>query len=1003
VKSLNEFINKTTVRLESLPVFSWNLLGLVSVTLIGVLDYVTGREIQWILLYMIPISAVTWFAGKRSGRFISILSAAIISLEAIAAWKDHYLCAVFFWNILISLGLFLAVVFIISELKNYLDGYKTLVETSPDPILMYDLNGKIIAANTETAKLYGVSSVAELLKDVQSAFDFLSEEGRVFAMENFNRTLRDGISRKNDYQVRLRDGTWIPVEINSSVVRTAEGKPRAFISVIRDISERMEAEKALRESEYKYRELVENANSIILRMDNTGRVTFFNEFAQRFFGYAEEDILGRNVVGTIVPGRESTGRDLRQMIEDIAKNPDLYVNNINENMRSNGEKVWVAWTNKPVLDENGQVVETLCIGNDITELRRAEDALRESEERWQFALEGAGDGVWDWNAQTNRVFYSRRWKEMLGFADQEIGDTLDEWDKRVHPEDKERVYAEINSHFDGRTPVYISEHRVLCKDGTYKWILDRGKVVSWTEEGKPLRVIGTLADITELKQTEARLMFLVTAIEQAAEGVFLTDTDWIIQYANPAFEKMLGYERGEMIGWHTRRLKRDKHDRNFYRNIRETLAGGKVWAGRGINKRKDGTFIDVEVTMSPVRDETGRVTNYVCIHRDISREVHLEAQLLQAQKMEAIGTLAGGIAHDFNNLLSGIIGHAVLMKMEPGLTEGQARRLKFIEEHVQSASELTGQLLGFARKGRYKVRTLNMNELLGKTATMFGRTRKEIRIHMRLSGDPLSVDGDRTQMVQVFMNLFLNAWQAMPQGGDIEIVTSRMILDEEEAERSYMKPSVYVKVSVTDNGEGMDEATKSRIFEPFFTTREMGRGTGLGLAMVYGIVKGHNGYINVYSEKGHGTTFNLYFPASESEAVTEAETLSDEWIRGKETILLVDDENSIIEVTSDLLTVLGYTVLTASNGDEALEIYKKGWAGIDLVILEMIMPGMSGGDTFNRLKEINSNVRVILSSGYSINGMAREILGKGCDAFIQKPVRMSELSRVLRDVLDKKV
>jgi len=263
------------------------------------------------------------------------------------------------------------------------------------------------------------------------------------------------------------------------------------------------------------------------------------------------------------------------------------------------------------------------------------------------------------------------------------------------------------------------------------------------------------------------------------------------------------------------------------------------------------------------------------------------------------------------------------------------------------------------------------------------------------------VDADRSQLEQVFMNLFVNAWQAMPGGGDLHIETSSATITDNGRRPAYMKPGVYARISVTDNGEGMDEAAKDRIFEPFFTTKEMGRGTGLGLAMVYGIVKGHNGYINVYSEKGQGTTFNIYLPASERQVIKTEETPVKGSFRGNETILIIDDEQHIIDVMRDILESLGYTVLMARNGDEAIELYKREKGTIDLVILDMIMPGMSGGETFDGLKELNPAVNVVLSSGYSIDGMARKIMRKGCKAFIQKPLTVTDLSKKIREVLDK--
>jgi two-component system cell cycle sensor histidine kinase/response regulator CckA len=377
----------------------------------------------------------------------------------------------------------------------------------------------------------------------------------------------------------------------------------------------------------------------------------------------------------------------------------------------------------------------------------------------------------------------------------------------------------------------------------------------------------------------------------------------------------------------------------------------------------------------------------------------LEERLQRADKMEAIGTLAGGIAHDFNNLLMGIQGYASLTLLDLDPSHPHYERLKRIEEQVQSGADLTKQLLGFARGGRYEVTPADMNDILKKSSSMFGRTKKEIAIHRKYGKDLRSVEVDRGQMEQVFMNLFVNAWQAMPGGGEIYLETEDVLLDDAQAISCSVRPGRYVKISVTDTGTGMDEKTTERIFDPFFTTKGMGRGTGLGLATVYGIIKGHKGAINVYSEPGHGTTFNIYLPASEREVVGE-KTATGTIARGTEAILLVDDEKMVLEVSREMLEFLGYRVHAAGSGQEALAVYMEKLKEIDLVILDMIMPGISGGETFDRLREINPDVRVLLSSGYSIEGQAKHILDRGCNGFIQKPFQLENLSRKVREILD---
>jgi len=292
-----------------------------------------------------------------------------------------------------------------------------------------------------------------------------------------------------------------------------------------------------------------------------------------------------------------------------------------------------------------------------------------------------------------------------------------------------------------------------------------------------------------------------------------------------------------------------------------------------------------------------------------------------------------------------------------------------------------------------------MNEIVAKTSAMFGRTKKEITIHTQYEEQPYTVDIDRGQIEQALLNLYVNAWQAMPGGGNLYIETQNHFLDEHNAKAFYINPGEYLKISVTDTGVGMDSKTKERIFEPFFTTKEMGRGTGLGLASVYGIVKNHGGFINVYSEKGHGSTFSIFLPASERIVQKEKSLISDT-VKGTETILLVDDEETIIDVNKDFLELLGYSVMVARSGREAIEIYKAKAETIDLVILDMIMPDIGGAETFEFLKMVNPDIKAILSTGYSIDGQAAGIMNSGCKAFIQKPFNIQILSRKIRDVLD---
>jgi len=379
----------------------------------------------------------------------------------------------------------------------------------------------------------------------------------------------------------------------------------------------------------------------------------------------------------------------------------------------------------------------------------------------------------------------------------------------------------------------------------------------------------------------------------------------------------------------------------------------------------------------------------------------LEKQLLQAQKMEAIGAMAAGIAHDFNNLLMGLQGNASLMLADLNENHPHHERLTSIEAYVRKGAELTRQLLGFARGGEYKVEPVDLNDLVKKSAALFIRTKKEITLHAKYPGDLWPAMAHQGQIEQALLNLYINAWQSMPSGGTLTVSTENFMMSEEMGRAFDVAPGKYIKLSIADTGAGMDQATRERIFEPFFTTKKMGRGSGLGLASVYGIIKNHGGAIEVESRVGEGTTFRIYLPASSSKTLKKEKTLQEVLIKSSGTILLVDDEEMITQVGGEILEKLGYTVLSAGSGKEAVDLFRRRPDSIDLIILDMVMPDMNGPEVFDRLREIDPGVKVLLSSGYTVEGAARGLLRKGCLGFIQKPYSISDLSDRVRAVMKK--
>lgn len=526
-------------------------------------------------------------------------------------------------------------------------------------------------------------------------------------------------------------------------------------------------------------------------------------------------------------------------------------------------------------------------------------------------------------------------------------------------------------------------------------------------EGNIIGIVGTIKDITASKKSEEALReseerFRVLA-ESAPFGISVMKSDEVFEYFNPPFTEILGYTLEDLPDKQTwfNTAYPDPSYRNdvmsFYRkNMIEYPEIGKRKERKLTVQCKDGSYKLIHIRAIII--ENGK---HLLTYEDITEHKKLEDQLLQSQKMEAIGTLAGGTAHDFNNLLMTIMGQTSLMLLDLKPDHPHYSKLESIEEQARSGADLTRQLLGFARGGKYETKPIDLNETLTKTSSMFGRTKKDITIHMTYEADLWIVDVDVGQIEQVLLNLYVNASQAMPGGGDLFIETHNVTLSEDFVKPYDVVSGKYAKISIKDTGTGMDEETKKRIFEPFFTTKEMGRGTGLGLASVYGIIGGHNGIITVKTQKGLGTTFDIYLPASDKRSVHK-EKISDTLLSGTETILLVDDEEMIIAVSKEILEMLGYEVHAVSSGEEAIEMYQSRQDEIDVIILDMVMPGMNGEETFELLKRINPQVPIILSSGYSITDMAAKIMDQGCSAFIQKPFSASDLSKKLRDVLDLK-
>lgn len=510
-------------------------------------------------------------------------------------------------------------------------------------------------------------------------------------------------------------------------------------------------------------------------------------------------------------------------------------------------------------------------------------------------------------------------------------------------------------------------------------------------------------ELSARARAEESLRRLAAAVEQAAETIMITDASAKILYVNPAFEKTTGYSRKESIGQNPRFLRTDKQDEAFYARMKKMLADGQVWSGNITSRRKDGSIYEEESTISPVRDAEGRIVNYVAVNRDVTREFHLEKQLMQARKMEVIGRLAGGVAHDFNNLLLAILGYSDMTLKALPPKEPLRKYVEEIYAAGERAAGLTRQLLAFSRKQVLQPKVLDLNGLISNLSKMLCRLISE-NIQLKTNLEPAlgSAKADLGQMEQVITNLVVNARDSMPEGGTITIQTANIELDDDYANRhEEVTPGRYVLLTVTDTGMGMSKEVKEHLFEPFFTTKEQGKGTGLGLSTVYGIVKQSGGHITVISDVGCGTVFKIYLPrVDEATELASQASPSAEYPRGNETILLVEDEEQVRNLARMVLDECGYTVLVAGNGPDALRIARQNEGKIHLLMTDVVMPEMSGHMLAPLMVTMNPSIRVLYISGHTDTELARQNMVNSVSAFLQKPFSNEALARKVREVLD---
>jgi len=891
--------------------------------------------------------------------------------------------------------------------------YRTLVDTIPHGIQEIDTSGVITFVNPAYQKILGYEEGELPGKPIM---DFITSDSRRLESPDSLPWLLKEQPTPSSYIGKdvTKDGKVIDIHVGWNYKRDKKGDVTGFISVITDLSELVRAEKALRESEKKYRILAENAADIIWSMDLEGRFTFVSPSVKYVLGHTVEGFKALNLEGVLTPTSYSSTMEAIQksLTTDREGGGKGYLKKMEiEYLHKDGSTRWCEVTNMFLWDDKNRPIGISGVTRDNTEQKQMAEALRESEEKFRSLFNNAQVGLFRSRISDGKLLECNElFAKMVGYDSHE--ECLAEYvtsEHYVDLEDRDRMLKEIKE--KGKIDVFMAQ--ITRGDGSPFWVSLSAHIFPGRN---CIEVVAR--DITEFKNTREDLQKekerFRSLIEEAPLGVSLINEDGHYEYVNSKFIEIFGYTFDDIYrgkGWFNQAYPDQefkKHVVSTWIEIVKKLKPGQVQNRTYKVRCKDGT--DKAIRFWIMAMGAG---GQLIFYEDITEISRLEAQLFQAKKMEAIGLLAGRIANDFNNLLMGIQGNASLMLLDIDSDHPHYERLKNLEKTGQTGFQLTKQLLDFAGGGRYEVKSTDLNEIVQETSIMFGREKDNLTIHAEYQEGIWMVETDRGQIEQVLLNLYSNAWQSMSGEGEINLHTENIILDRRASYRLGVGPGRYVKISVIDTLADMDDTTQQRIFEPFFTAKEMGRGDGLGLASAYGIIKNHGGIINVYSKKGEGTTFNVYLPISVKGIIEEKE-LPEEILKGTETILLVDNEDMILDVGRRMLEKMGYRVLTASSGEKAIEMVTKAFIARggkhaekespepDLVILDMIMPGMDGGETYERIKEVNPGIKTLLSSGYSEIGQVTEILEDGCDGFIQKPFDIKDLAQKLREILEKK-
>jgi PAS domain S-box-containing protein len=751
----------------------------------------------------------------------------------------------------------------------------------------------------------------------------------------------------------------------------------------------------LRASEARFRSMVESAPLGQQSLDEEGRLLEVNQAWLEFCGYQREEVIGRNFGDFLRPS----------CLDDFARRFSTFkqqgeVRGVEfEMVRKDQSLVTVSFHGRIDRDEHGRFTQAHCIFHDVTERNQATEALHAREARLRSAFQYAAIGMAIVGTDGRLLQVNSSLCGLLGYSQEEL--VTSSIQALSHPEDVQCSMALLERMLSGAVHSVQVEKRYLHKSGEVLWVLVSSSLVSDTRD-VPLYFITQFQDITQRKRAEQARALLAAATEQSPVSVSMIDLDGVIRYVNPAYERNRGFKRAEVEGRNFRAFRDNCCGDAVYHKMWETVRSGEIWSDYLSEKAGDGSLREIETTISPIRDQAGAVIHYVAAQRDVTHERQMERQLRQAQKMEAVGTLAGGIAHDFNNILAAIIGYTEMLLVKVPKESPIRRNLEQVLKAGNRAKGLVKQILAFSRQSEQELKPIQIGLVIKEALKLLRASLPTtIEIRSNIGSKTGTILADPTQIHQVLMNLCTNAAHAMRTGGGVlEVSLAEVHFDGERAEHyPDASPGPYLKLTVGDTGCGMDRLVMARMFDPFFSTKGPGEGAGMGLAMVHGIVRSHGGVIAAASEPGQGAIFDVFFPRLADDVAPTAKALSSV-PRGSETILFVDDEATLVDMTRQILEQLGYRVVPRTSSREALEAFRAHPEKFDLVITDQTMPQLTGVDLAQEILALRPGIPIILCTGFSEMISPEKAKAMGVREFVLKPIITREIAVTIRKALE---